>query len=128
MTTMDDAARMAMELPEVTEGTSYGRRAWKVGSTSFAWERPLTKADIKRLGDEPAPSGPLLGIRTEDLHEKEAILQARPDCCFTIAHFDRYPALLVRLDDCDLDTLTELITDAWLAAAPERLARDFLDR
>jgi len=125
---MDDVARVASALPEVTEGLSYRYRTWKVGKTSFAWDRPLSKADLKRLGDEPAPTGPLLAVRTDDLHDKEAVLQARPDVCFTIAHFDRYPAVLVRLNDCDLDSLTELITAAWLAAAPDALAREFVAR
>ena len=31
MVSVDEAARIAMELPEVTEGASYGNRTWFVG-------------------------------------------------------------------------------------------------
>ena len=97
MITLDDVAAMAMELPEVTEGVSWGHRTWSVRKKSFVWERPLTKADIKRYGDEPVPQGELVGVRVEDLHEKEAVLEADPKGVFTITHFDNYPAVLIQL-------------------------------
>jgi len=37
MATLDDAARMAAALPEVTEGESRGNRTWSVGGKAFAW-------------------------------------------------------------------------------------------
>ena len=39
MATLDDVARMAAELPEVTEGERYGNRTWLVGGKAFAWDR-----------------------------------------------------------------------------------------
>ena len=36
--TLDDAARMAAALPEVTEGESRGNRTWSVGGKAFAWD------------------------------------------------------------------------------------------
>ena len=47
---------------------------------------------------------------------------------FTTPHFDGYSAVLFELDRIGARELTELITDAWLARAPKRLARDFLAR
>lgn len=126
MATIDDVARIAMELPEVTEGTSFGNRAWSVAGKGFAWERPFSKADIKRFGDETPPEGPILGVRVEDLSEKEAVLAAHPDTCFTIPHFDGYAAVLVRLPVVSEEELRELVTDAWLARAPRKLATEFL--
>jgi hypothetical protein len=123
-----DVERIASELPEVTVGERYGRRTWFVGKKSFAWERPLTKADLKRLGDEPPPDGPILALATEDLAEKEAVLESDPKVFFTITHFEGYPAVLVRLKKITKRALREAIVDAWLACAPEKLADEYLAR
>jgi len=126
MATYDDVAVLALQLPDVTEGTSRGRRTWNVRGKGFAWERPLSKADLKRLGDEPPPQGPLLGLRTEDLHEKEALLAQERPGVFTIAHFDNYPAVLLRLDAVTLEVVHDALVEAWLACAPPALAETFL--
>lgn len=127
MATLDDAADLALQLPEVTEGLKWRRRTWEVHGQGFAWERPLSKADLKRLGDEPAPEGPILGLRTEDLHEKEALLARDRPGVFTIAHFDHYPAVLLRLEAVTLDELRAALLEAWLACAPTDLAQHYLD-
>jgi hypothetical protein len=124
--TLDDAAEMAMALPEVIEGERFGRRTWFVRKKGFAWERPFSKADIKRFGDETPPDGPILAVTVEDLHEKEAVLEAHPKGFFNIEHFDGYPAVLIQLNKVTKRELREAIVDAWLAAAPRKLAEEFL--
>jgi hypothetical protein len=39
MMTVDDAARRALELPDVAEGTRNGRRTWSVNGKGFASDR-----------------------------------------------------------------------------------------
>ncbi|MEL7976016.1 MmcQ/YjbR family DNA-binding protein [Isoptericola sp. F-RaC21] len=128
MATIEDAARAAAALPEVTETTTFRNRAWAVAGRVFAWDRPFSKADVRRFGDEPVPSGPILAVMVDDLGEKEAVLAARPET-LTIPHLDGVPVVLVRLEAVDDAVLRELLVDAWFAKAPRRVAdahRDLL--
>jgi hypothetical protein len=130
--TFDDVARLAAALPEVTEGEEkhHGRRDWRVAGKGFAWERPYSKADLKRfrLAGEQPPQGPILAIRTADRAEKEAVLAAGKDGFFTIEHFNGYNAYLVQLDEVSGEDLREALLDGWLAMAPAHLAEGFLGR
>ena len=125
---IDEAARMALELPEVTEDERHGHRSWSVGGKAFAWERQFSKADLKRFGDRTPPDGPILAVRVEDLGEKEAVLAAQPNAFFTIPHFDGYAAVLIQLKAVTKRPLREAIIDGWLACAPTKLAGEYIER
>ena len=128
MATLNDAARMAAALPGVTESESRGNRTWSVRGKAFAWERPFSKADIRRFGDDTPPDGPILAVRVGDLGEKEAVLAANPGAFFTIPHLDGIAAVLIQLRNASAAALREAITDGWLACAPARLADEYLHR
>ena len=122
----DDVRRIALDLPETSEQSSRGLAFWRVRAKGFVWERPLRSTDLRALGDA-APEGPILGARVEHLGAKEALLADDPSVYFTTPHFDGYPAVLVRLDRIAVDELEELIVEAWLARAPKRLAKQYVD-
>jgi hypothetical protein len=126
MAAWDDVRRIALGLPETTEAVSRDLAQWRVKDKGFVWERPLRRGDYEALGDD-APDGPILGARVEHVGAKEALLADDPSVFFTTPHFDGYPAILVRLDLISLEDLEEVIVEAWLARAPKRLARAYVD-
>lgn len=127
MASFGDVERVVGGLPGTEETTKYGRRTWAVGGKGYAWERPFSKADLKRFGDETPPQGPILALTVEDLAEKEAVLAARAgDGFFTIPHFNGYAAVLVELDVVPDGVLGEALLDAWLVHAPADVAKAHL--
>jgi hypothetical protein len=108
--TEDDARELALALPETVERPSYGTPGFRVKDRLFARIR------------EPG----VLLVRVADEGEKDFLLRAEPEKFFTTPHYDGHPSVLVRLAAVDRDELAELLTDAWRARAPKRLA-DSLD-
>jgi hypothetical protein len=119
--TIEDVRRCAAALPDVTEADRRGSLTWSVGGKVFAWERPFSRADLKRFGDERVPADPILAVRVSDLAEKEAVLAVHRKSFFTIPHFDGFAAVLVELNRASIDELREALEDGWLAKAPPRL-------
>ena len=126
MATWDDVRRLALEMPEASEVVSRDLRQWRVKDKLFVWERPLRRSDLEALGDA-APQGAILGARVEHLGAKEALLADDARVFFTTPHFEGYPAILVRLDDIGLEDLREVVVEAWLARAPKRLVKAYLE-
>ncbi len=122
MATWDDVRRLALALADTVES----ERTWRVRGKLIAWERPLRPKDLEALGDS-AWDGEILAARTGDVGDKEALLAGDPEVYFTTPHFDGYPAILLRLERIGTDELAELLGEAWLAQAPKRLARTYLD-
>lgn len=126
MASWDDMRRIALELPETSERDSRGQPSWRVRDKAFVWKRPLREKDLRELGNA-APDGPILGAWVEDLGAKEALLADDSGVFFTTSHFDGYAAVLVRLEEIDAEELGEVVVEAWLAKAPKRLARQYVD-
>ncbi len=108
-TTWDEVVTFATEtFPDTAASTSWGSPSLKVKGKMFA-----------RLRLEKEAHGALaLKVTPED---KEALLAGGDPAFFTIPHYDGYPYVLVDLDRVDDAELRELLTDAWLIAAPVRV-------
>ncbi len=115
MATWADVEAVMAGLEDVIEGEPHGRRTWLVNGRAFAWDRPYSKADLKRFGGVPPAAEPILALATADLHEKEAILASGINGVFTIEHFNGYKAFLVELDVVSPKALKQLIVEAYEA-------------
>lgn len=106
MATEDDVRRLALRLPETTEKPSYGTPGFRVRDKLFA-----------RIHEEP---GVLVLWRNSE-EEKLELTRAEPGKFFTTPHYNGYFTVLLRLAAVDVKELTELLTEAWLVRAPQKL-------
>lgn len=109
--------RIALELPEASQSGS----AFEVNKKGFAWyyQQKIEgqRGRVERLD--------VLAVRVADLEEKEMLLAMDPEAFFTDAHYNGYPAVLVRLAAVDIDDLSELLVRAWRTRAPRKLVAQF---
>jgi hypothetical protein len=117
--TLDDVDKLAAGLAGVTVGVKWGHRTWMVGGKGFAWQRPFSKADLKRFGDELPPQGEILAVRVDSLDAKEALLAIAPPGFFTIPHFDGYAGLLIALRQARAKDVRAAILDAFRAISAQ---------
>ena len=115
--TFDQVDAIATSLPGVTVGTKWRNRTWMVGDKGFAWQRPFSKADLKRFGDETPPAGDILAVRVESLDAKDALLAMELPGFFTIPHFNGYAAVLIALRKARAKDVRAAILDAFRAVA-----------
>ena len=125
MATRDNVRRIALSFPSVIEdGDRFGFSVASTGKAkpkSFAWVW-LERIEPK-MGRIPNPS--VLAVRVAELVEKDALLASDSEKFFTEAHYNGYPAVLVRLAAVDSEELEELLIEGWRAAAPKRLCATF---
>jgi hypothetical protein len=107
--TYETVRRLALLLPGVEEGTSYGTPALKVRGKFMA-----------RLRED----GETLALRL-DFDEREMLMQADPEAFFLTDHYRNYPAILVRLAAVAPDLLREVLEQSWRRLAPKRLVAEF---
>lgn len=118
MVTADELRCIALSFPGAT--TQDGS-AFEVDGKGFAWSYKEKvagqKGRVERLD--------VLAVRVASENEKQALLAADPDTFFTDAHYNGYPAILVRLPLIDAEELSELLNEAWRIRAPKKLVREF---
>jgi hypothetical protein len=128
MATMRDLDDLALSLPDVTRVTDDGGRgSYTVGGKAFVFHRSprpdaLDPDTGERLED-------VLVFHVADLDEKELVLADPRGVFFATPHWNGYSAVLMRisrLGALDHAELAELVSGAWLARAPKRLAKAWL--
>jgi hypothetical protein len=114
--------RIALALPQVTQGPESDRLSFSVGGKGIAWTY-LARAQPK------APRQPRLDVLAVrcPIEKKEMLIEAVPDIYFDDDHYRGYPAVLVRLAAIDEADLAALLRDAWAIQAPKRLRKAFED-
>lgn len=133
----EDVGEICSELPHTWFGTSWGDvPTWLVpqkassgargdkGRGFVLYRKPHRSAVDPETGEE---YDDLLVIRTQGLDDKQALVDDDGPF-FTIDHFRNHPAVLVqlsRLGEISRAELVEVISEAWLAVAPEKLVREF---
>jgi len=124
---LSDLDAVAMKLPQVERSTSpEGRHSYEVAGKAFVLSRgPRKDAVDPETGERMAD---VLVFWVPDLTDKDALVQADGPF-FTTPHWDGYKGVLLRERDVGKVSrreLEEVVTDAWLARAPKRLAKEFL--
>ena len=101
--TWASVCKLALALPGVTKGTSYGTPALHVG-----------KKFLCRLKED----GETIAIKVDFL-DRDVLLELDPKAFYLTDHYRPYPAVLVRLRHVRWDMLERLIEQSWRRQAPK---------
>lgn len=104
----DDVRRMALALPGVEEGTSYGTPAFRVRSKFFC-----------RLRED----GESLVLKC-NVYERAYLLDDFPEVFYVTDHYRDYPAVLVRISAAPEPLLRERLEESWRVVAPKKLVAE----
>jgi hypothetical protein len=102
----EDVRRIALSLPGVEEGLSYGTPGFRVAGRLFA-----------RIKED----GVTLVVRT-DGDTRDILLEANPAAFFVTPHYRGYDWMLIRLASVTPEELREQLVAAWKRRASPRLS------
>jgi hypothetical protein len=101
--------RLALALPGVEEGLSYGTPGFRVRGKFLA-----------RLWED----GEVLVVKCGD-DERDFRMKADPETFFITEHYRGYPTVLVRLARVREHDLQAVLEEAWRRQAPRRLVKEY---
>ena len=107
--TLATVRRLALALPGVEEGLSYGTPGFRVRGKFLArlWEDGETL--VVKCGDD----------------ERDFRMKADPETFFVTEHYRGYPTVLVRLARVSQADLRAVLEEAWRRQAPKRLVKEY---
>jgi hypothetical protein len=109
--TQDDVRRISLALADTSEDPNNFRFFRDGRQFVWAWQQ---RVDPKK---RRVPSSEVIAVRTAGEMEKQDLLSLDPDVFFTEAHYDGYPAVLVRLEAIDDELLAVVLRQAWESRA-----------
>jgi hypothetical protein len=118
MVDVETVRRIALSLPESSDGSTATALRSYVRDKQFAWTYH-EQVHPKRLRQ---PRLDVLAVRGV-ANEKEGLLASDPGKFFTTDHYRGFPAVLVYLDCVDEQEIRSLLTGAWRCQAPPALRR-----
>jgi hypothetical protein len=102
--------KLALALPGVEEGTSYGTPGFKVCGKF-----------LTRLRNEDDS----LVFKVSSIEEREFLIRTDPAMYFITEHYRDYPAVLVRLATVELTVVAQLLEESWRRSAPRKLIVEY---
>jgi hypothetical protein len=99
--TLDTVREIALTLPGVEAGTSWGAMAVKVGGQMFACGATNKQAEPNTL------------VVRMDFDQRDELIAADPDTYYLEDHYVGYACVLVRLSRVHPDALRDLLSMGW---------------
>jgi hypothetical protein len=109
--TFEQVRLIALALPKVEDGTSYGTPAFKIRGKLIARLHQDSESLVVKI----------------DPGERAMRMKADPETFYITDHYLNYPWVLVRISSVDPDDLRDLLEDAWRSSAPKRLVSEYDD-
>jgi len=102
---LQDARRLLLRLPHVSEGRSYGMPSFLLNGRFLARFRDDDTVLVLQLGT---------------IAERDVLMQVDPRAFFFTEHYRNYPAVLIRLAEVPRPLLVDVVTESWrqVAALP----------
>jgi hypothetical protein len=104
----DTVRKLALELPDVEEGTTYGSPALKVRGKLLACLAINKSAEPNTLAV------------SADFDQRAELLAIDPRVYYLTDHYVSYPIVLVRLSQIHADALRDLLVIAWQFVTAKR--------
>jgi hypothetical protein len=105
MVTYNQIRKLALKLPGVEEGMSYGTAALKLKGKFMARLKEDGQSVVFRVGFD----------------ERDLLMQTKPEVFFITDHYLGYPAVLLRLAAASGKEAADIIEMSWRFVAPRKL-------
>ncbi len=110
--TFDDVRQIALAFPGVEEYTTFGHPAFRVGKRFLA---STAKIDPDALC-----------LKLPDQLQREFLVESQPELYYAPPHYADFGSILIRLSKADPGDVRDLFEQAWRAAAPKQLLKEWL--